>query len=380
MAVVSPRPLPDHPTVIVLRALPGLGDWLCVVPTLRAIRAARPTARIHLVGLAGSRGLVGRFGGLIDGFHAFPGWPGLPEQRVDVRAIPGVLAALQGLDADIAIQLHGSGEMTNEIVELFGARNVAGFYRPGARCPDRSRFLTWRDEDPEVRRGLRLLALLGIPASDARLEFPMDPAARPAVAAVLRSAGAHEPFVVVHPGGTRRQDRWPAPAFAAVGRDLAAMGLTVVVTGVAQEAALTASVAAGIPGAVDLGAKTTLDEMAGVLGAARLVVTNDTGVSHLADALRVPSVVVFANDDGTRAARWAPLDAALHVSLAGVAAQDSGAVAAHARRLLASTDPHRREGVGAGTRVARVGGGERGRSVARPRARRVAKTQPGATV
>src|SRR5689334_19992445 len=113
MAVVSPRPLPDRPTVVVLRALPGLGDWLCAVPTLRALKAARPDARIHLVGLAPTRPLVARFVGLVDGFHAFPGWPGLPEQRVDTAAIPGFLAGIQSLEADLAIQLHGSGETTN---------------------------------------------------------------------------------------------------------------------------------------------------------------------------------------------------------------------------------------------------------------------------
>jgi len=313
MAVVSPRPLPDRPTVIVLRALPGLGDWLCAVPTLRAIRAARPEARIHLVGLPATRGLVGRYPELIDGFHAFPGWPGLPERTVDIAAIPGFLAGLQGLDADIAIQLHGSGEMTNELIELFGSRNVAGYYRADARCPDPTRFLTWREGDPEVRRGLRLLALLGIDGADERLAFPIDPSGQETATALLDASGVRGRFVVIHPGCRRPADRWSATAFASVGRELARLGWTVVITGDESEAALTKEVVAGVPGAVDLAGLTTLDSMAGVLTGSSLVITNDTGVSHLADALHVRSLVVFANDDGTRAARWAPLDRRLHV-------------------------------------------------------------------
>src|SRR3954447_383350 len=98
MAVVSSRPLLERPTIIVLRALPGLGDWLCAVPTLRAIRAPRPGARIHLAGLAAPPGVVGRSRQRVAGFHAFPGWLGLPERPVDIAAIPGFLAGLQGLD------------------------------------------------------------------------------------------------------------------------------------------------------------------------------------------------------------------------------------------------------------------------------------------
>ncbi len=330
MAVVSPRPLPDRPTVIVLRALPGLGDWLCAVPTLRAIKAARPNARIHLVALASTRPLIGRFTGLVDGFHVFPGWPGLPEQRVDAAAIPGFLAALQSLDADLAIQLHGSGETTNEFVQLFGARHVAGFYRAGARCPDPSRFLTWRDEDPEVRRGLRLLSLLGITDGNEELTFPLDPAGAVDARLLLAEVGVTEPFVVVHPGGSRPAARWRWDGFARVGGEMAALGRQVVVTGTREEASLTSAVAAAIPGAVDLGGRTSLDSLGWILRQATLVVANDTGVAHLADALDVPSVVVFAADDGSRAARWAPLDTRLHQAVGG----SPGAVSARARRLL----------------------------------------------
>lgn len=334
MAVVSPRPLPDRPTIVVLRALPGLGDWLCAVPTLRALRVARPDARVHLVGLAASRPLVARFAGLVDGFHAFPGWPGLPERRVDAAAVPGFLAAIQALEADLAIQLHGSGEITNEVVELFGARHVAGFHRPGRRCPDPARFLSWREGDAEVRRGLRLLALLGIETDDETLGFPLAAGARVAARALLAGAGVRAPWVVLHPGGSRPAARWPAEAFVRVGREMAALGRSVVVTGTADECRLTADIAAAIPGAVDLGGRTSLDALGWIIREAALVVANDTGVAHLADALAVPSIVVFAADDGSRAARWAPLDGRLHVAIDGSRATAPGTVAERARRLL----------------------------------------------
>jgi ADP-heptose:LPS heptosyltransferase len=81
-------------------------------------------------------------------------------------------------------------------------------------------------------------------------------------------------------------------------------------TGSAHEAQLTAAVARAMRApAVDLAGRTSLGAMGALLSRARLLVTNDTGISHLAAALRVPSVVVFTASDP---ARWAPLDARLH--------------------------------------------------------------------
>jgi ADP-heptose:LPS heptosyltransferase len=334
---IATRPLPDRPTVVVLRALPGLGDWLCAVPTFRALRQARPEARIVLVGLAATRDLVGRFGAYIDEIRPLPGWPGLPEQRVAVREIPAFLAGIQALDADLAIQLHGAGDRTNELTELFGARAVAGFHRPGERCPDAARFLRWRDNDSEVRRGLRLLSLLGLPAEDEDLEFPLDPAAASSADAILADAGVEDRFVVIHPGANRPVARWSAAGFAEVGRAVAGLGARVVISGGTHEQALGAEVARGIPGAVDLTGRTDLDQLGWILGRAELLIANDTGVSHLAAALRVPSVVVFTDPAREHWDRWAPLDRALHRPVAGSAGQ----IVAEARRRLRVPTPSR---------------------------------------
>jgi ADP-heptose:LPS heptosyltransferase len=70
--------------------------------------------------------------------------------------------------------------------------------------------------------------------------------------------------------------------------------------------------------AIDLTGRTTLDELAEIMRRSAVVVCNDSGVSHLAAALRVPSVVIFTDSE---MARWAPLDGRLHRPVSGSAEQ-----------------------------------------------------------
>ena len=127
-----------------------LGDLLCAVPTLRALRRGWPGARVTLIGLPSAREVAARFPLYVDEFLEFPGFPGLPEQRCEPRAVLEFLRVAQERRFDLALQLHGSGEFANPLVALLGARRTAGYFREGHYCPDARSFLPWRDDEPEV--------------------------------------------------------------------------------------------------------------------------------------------------------------------------------------------------------------------------------------
>ncbi|MBA2638320.1 MAG: hypothetical protein H0U79_08900 [Solirubrobacterales bacterium] len=305
-----PSPLEQ---VVVLRALNGLGDLLCAIPALRALRSGAPDARVTLVALPWARELIERFEGLVDEVVAFPGFPGLPEVTVDARRTTAFLASMHDRGPDLAVQLQGSGLTSNAFVALLGARAAAGFRPPGVSwSPDPERFLPWEEREHEVRRGLRLLEHLGIPSRGEEIDLPVV-AEEAAAAAVLLPADAEHGYVVVHPGASEPARRWEPCRFAAVADGLADRGLVPVLTGTVSEGGPIGAVAAAMRAApVDLGGRTTLGVLAALVRNARLVVSGDTGVSHLAAAVAAPSVVVFQASDPSR---WAPLDRARHRSL-----------------------------------------------------------------
>jgi ADP-heptose:LPS heptosyltransferase len=314
----------------VFRAL-QLGDMLCAVPALRALRAALPGAHITLIGLPWARGFVSRFARYVDAHLAFPGHAGLPEQRPDEAAFASFVAETRERRFDLVVQMHGDGRITNGIVRRLGVKASAGFASAAddAWCPFPAR-------GPEIRRLLGLATHLGAPARGEALEFPLSERDELELRAFARLRGIPlAPCVCLHPGARALERRWPAAQFARVGDALhTRFGLPIVLTGSEAEAPLTGAVARAMTApACDAAGPISIGALAAQLARARLVVTNDTGVSHVAAALGVPSVVIFMASDPER---WAPLDRVRHRAVCDPAGARPGEVLAQAEQLLGS--------------------------------------------
>jgi ADP-heptose:LPS heptosyltransferase len=291
--------------------LGGLGDMLCAVPALRALRAALPKARITLVGLSSARTFVARFSHYVDELAECPGYPGIPETKANPLKLPQFFTAMHEQKLDVAIQLHGNGIVTNPFTVLLGARRNAGFFIPGHYCPDEEGFLEYPEKEPEVLRQLRLMEFLDVESTGEALEFPLWRDDREALAALPEARDLWpRGYACLHPGANDPSRTWPVDRFALVADALCDLGMPIILTGNAGERDLTRRVAGAMKNRpVDLAGRTSLGALAVLLSNARLLVCNDTGVSHVADALRVPSVVIFTNSDPDR---WAPLDRCLH--------------------------------------------------------------------
>ncbi len=99
-------------------------------------------------------------------------------------------------------------------------------------------------------------------------------------------------------GGAKR---WPAEYYAEVAQHYIAQGGQVILLGSAKDAPVTAACAAAVnsPACQDLAGKTSLQEVLGLLAQATQVVSNDSGLMHVAAALGTPVIAVYGSSDPT---------------------------------------------------------------------------------
>jgi ADP-heptose:LPS heptosyltransferase len=288
---------------------------LVAVPAFRAMRRAWPDARIELIGLPWAAALVDRLPGYVDRVVEFPGWPGIPERPLDAARVVAFLAASNADPPDLAIQLHGSGVATNAFVALLGAPRTAGQVLLGGFAPGGGTFVPFDERRSELRNALTVVEALGVEPAGEQLEVMVLERDREEAASGPAGRLPRGEYALVHPGSSTPSRRWPAERFARVA-DAVAEHVPVVVTGTDRERDVVAStIDAMRRSAIDAAGTTSLGGLFALVEGAALLVSNDTGVAHVADAVGTPSVVVFTTSDP---ARWGPRDRDLHRVVAGI--------------------------------------------------------------
>ncbi len=310
--------------VLVLRAL-GLGDLLASVAALRGLRRAWPGARLVLAAPAG-------LGGWLQSLEVV-------DDVVAVRDLDEAAGlATRSASPEVAVNLHGRGPVSHQLVKRLGADQLVAFACPEVGFDDGP---LWDEEEHEVDRWIRLSQWVGGAAEPDDLRLP--------------SPGARGEHVVVHPGAASGSRRWPVRRWGEVAATLVAEGHRVVVTGTHGEADLCAQVAASATGIEDHCGRHDLAELGHLVGSASLLLSGDTGVAHVATAFGAPSVTLFGP------VRSGPVGAAHRPAPAPGAVERGGTAAAPRRRAR-----HRARRAAARHRGAR-GAGCRPRGAGGPR-------------
>ncbi|MBI2161625.1 MAG: glycosyltransferase family 9 protein [Candidatus Rokubacteria bacterium] len=208
------------------------------------------------------------------------------------------------------------------VVSWFGSRDPEFVTRLTALVPDavvapssEAGRLVWR----------HLLATVGAPLAHAdrwRTPVPVPARLTEEGRRALRDSGwdGDTPLVVVHPGAGGIAKRWPAEGFAAVLERLAARGrITLAVHQGPADAEAVAALEARLRGPTIVLKEPSLPALAGMLRGATAYLGNDSGVSHLASALGVPSVVLFTADK----LDWRPWARHVEVFTVGTSALDA---------------------------------------------------------
>jgi ADP-heptose:LPS heptosyltransferase len=252
---------------LVLRAI-GLGDYLTGVPALRALRRALPDHEIVLAAPSALEPLV-RLTDAVDRV--------LPTGELE--PVPW-----RGPPPQVAVDLHGNGPASKRLLQASRPRRLVAFAGPGGDgrpVPGPA----WRTDEHERQRWCRLVSeTFGVwtDPDDVGIEAPTEPAVVP---------GA----VVLHIGAASASRRWPEERFVRAAAWARQRGAIVLLTGSAPEQAVADRVAraAGLASSAVLAGRTDLFQLAATVAEARLVVSGDTGIAHLASAYATPSVVLF---------------------------------------------------------------------------------------
>jgi len=318
----------DVKKIGIFRAL-QLGDLLCVIPAIRALRAALPDAEITLISLPWATSLVTRFPQYFQNFIHFPGYPGLPEQPFNANASTVFKQQIADAGFDIIFQLQGNGSIVNAMWKEITDVTLAGFHSFGSYMNDE--FFIEYPGGHESERHLAVMQHLGIRSCGTYLEFPAFPGD------IIELDGLALPvkpqkYVCIHPGSRGSQRQWPPAYFAALADICAAHNLQPVITGTSDEMSIVQQVIDHMNHeAITVAGKTTMGSMAQLVSECCLLISNCTGVAHIASAVRTRTIIISMDGEPER---WAPTDRSLHAVFDWTRTQDFSMIAATLREIL----------------------------------------------
>ncbi len=276
----------------------AVGDVVRALPVLTALRRRWPKAHISwLVARHCSEVLVGH--PALNRVICFDrkAYASVGRDLSITRAFTRFLAELRGCRFEMVIDMQGlfrsgffSWASGAEVrIGRGDARELAGlFYTHRAAVDER------RMHAAVLNAGM--VTPLGVKVQPSTSDLHISAEARAGARRTLCENGlpAGTPYVVIVPGTNWQTKNWPADRFGQVAAGLRQrLGLRAVVVGTAGQRAMAEEIRRQEPTAIDMCGESTLAELAAVIEGARLVVANDSGPLHMADALDVPLVGVF---------------------------------------------------------------------------------------
>lgn len=311
----------DYQKILLIK-ISAIGDVVHTIPVLNKLRRRYPTARLDWLLRTPIAELL-RHNPAITNVVDFV----RPQRTTFWRSAPIVsyaqlAATLRAIRYDLVIDLQCQSR-TAALALATGARVRIGFDRPRAQAWANSRKVTedfrkhaWQGaregswlaythhiplptlDVHVVDHYLSVGAMLGFDDSAADFSFPVPQSAIDQIDSLLRQRGIRDtPLVVIAPRGNWETKRWEGEKFADIARHFLQRGYGVVLVGAAHERAVTDEIARLAPGAVDLGAETTLSQLAALIRRAAICIAHDSGPAHLAVALDRPVVSLFGPSD-----------------------------------------------------------------------------------
>lgn len=279
--------------------LSAIGDCCHALPVVQAIRSAWPKSRITwiigqvehslLEGLAGVEFLV---------LDKGAGRRGMRELKQKLKA----------RRFDLLLQMQDSLR-ASRVAQMTGCRRRVGFDRRRARDFQwlfTTERIAYRPRQHVMEAMFGFAEHLGIERPAAPCwDFPLSAEDEQTAARMAPD----RPFCVMSPLSSQRRGafrNWPAERYASVARHVVEqLGGEVLLTGSGSPMERDyAAVIAAQSGVTDLNGRTTLKQLAALIGLARLIICPDSGPAHIGAALGTRVVGLYAGSNPDRSGPW----------------------------------------------------------------------------
>jgi len=305
------------PRILIIRQHNQLGDMLCVVPLLRALREQYPSSFVALMAspvnyevMMGNayidelirydkRDFIGKKGGSIFRFPAFI--QRIRSRHFDIAAVPSTVST--SFTSDLIAYLSGARIR-------IGAGRLDGKDNPSAFFFTHRREMDWRELSGyhQVQRNIDIWPGPLGQTEDGTLEMTLKKdELEEGKSFVDKVKMGFSRVIVYHPGAGKPPNQWPAERFAALADMMSAEmhSATIVTAGPMDDRPVREMLRiAGVH--YHLLRNQPIRKIASILHFCDLLVSNDTGMMHVGAAAGCPVLSLFGPTDPEQ---WAPLGA-----------------------------------------------------------------------
>lgn len=297
--------------ILVVRQHNQLGDMLCAVPLLRALRTTYPDAHIALLARPLNSEIL-RGAPFLDEIIVY-------DKNKFLRSPFQVWRfgrALRRRSFDLAITpATVSMSVTSDVLTFFsraarriGPGSLSGKHNLTAYFYNVKVDLDWQ-RDPtrhQTQRNLDIASILVPEPVSLELEIGLtDEEVQRGRDLITKKKGGREIVIGFHPGAAKIPNRWDALRFAEIANRCAEIyGAFIVITAGPDDEAPLREMTLNMPNASLIMHNEPIREVAAVIHNCDAYVTNDTGMMHVSAGVGTPTLSLFGPTDPLQ---WAPL-------------------------------------------------------------------------
>jgi len=289
---------PSSVSRILVVSSTAIGDTLLSTPAIRAVRERYPHA--HIIAHFNTKNM--------ELFENNPHIDGIIPYYGGYKKFFRTVRELRKHQFDLVLIFHGNEPQATPMAYLSGARFIiklpnASEYR--FLLSNKDQVVQWKDFSHAIEQRLEVAKMAGCTVSDVRMVLPVSHEGMATVDRFLKQNGVHEGDVLVgfQVGASTVSRMWFADRFIELGKRLIHPDyhIKIVITGSPQEYNYCREIADAIGMNVLVSAgRMALKNIPSLLSKLKVLVTGDTGIMHMAVAVGIPIVALFAVSDARR--------------------------------------------------------------------------------